>query len=148
MIKKVILLIAATAINLLYLPVVVLAVTAPILTTPLGLSLAEIKMTGTEFVMLQNNTGSTITNLSEYSVYGFNNVNPLASGVNISVQQLPSGNLLAGQTVLLGDGGATCGATITADLSLSLTDSTGYLQIVKSSFVGGVLTQISGDAVS
>lgn len=148
MIKKVILLIAATTINLLYLPVIVLAVTAPTLATPPGLSLAEIKMTGSELVMLQNNTGSTITNLSEYSIYGFNNVNPLASGVNISVQQLPAGSLLAGQTVLLSDGGATCGAAITDSLSISLTDSTGYLQVVKSSFVGGVLTQTSGDAVS
>ncbi len=143
-------LIVAAAINLLYLPVIVLAASppAPTLATPPGLSLAEIKMTGSEFVMLQNNTGSTITNLSEYLVYGFNNVNPLAPGVNISIQQLPLGSLLSGQTVLLSDGGATCGAAITDGLSISLTDSTGYLQVVKSSFVGGVLTQTSGDAVS
>ncbi len=141
-------LIAAVAVSMLYLPTVAFAVAAPALATPTGLSLAEIKMTGTEFIMLQNNTGNTITNLTDYSLYGFNNVNPLAPGVNISVQQLPTGNLLPGQTVLLSDGGATCGAAITADLSIGLTDGSGFVQVVKSSFANGQVVQASGDSVS
>jgi len=129
-------------------PVSVLADSAPALATPVGLSLAEIKMTGSEFIMLQNNTGSTITNLIDYSLYGFNKVNPLDKDVNVSVQQLPNGSLLNGQTLLLSDGGATCGSAITDSLSISLTDGGGYLEIVKSELMGGLIKHTSGDAVS
>src|SRR5579859_6792604 len=77
------------------------AASAPILAGPSGLALIEIKITGNEFVMLQNNTGSTITDLSRYWLYNFNNINPLASGVSSSTQQLPVAALGPGQTVLL-----------------------------------------------
>ena len=147
MTKKVILPIVAIAINLFYFPVLAYAA-APTLAVPPGLSLAEIKMTGTEFVMLQNNTGATINDLSQYWLQGFNNTDPSSRGVNSSIQQLPFGALLSGQTVLLSDGGATCGAAITDNLAVSLTDGSGYLQVIKSSVVGGLLTQTVGDAVS
>ncbi len=130
-------------------PVLASAVDAPILATPPGLSLAELKITGSEFVMLQNNTGAKIDDLSSYWLYSFNKTNPLTAGVTSSSQQLPSGSLDNGQTVFLSaDGGATCGAAITDDLSVSLTDSGGYLEVVKTELVGGLLTQTAGDAVS
>lgn len=129
-------------------PVSVLAADPPPLAVPTGLSLAEIKITGNEFVVLQNN-GAAITDLSKYWLYVFNNVNPLATGVSSSSQQLPAGSLATGQTVLLSaSGGNTCGAAITAKLSLSLTDSGGFLEIVQTSLSGGLLVQTAGDAVS
>lgn len=132
----------------LYLTKIVLAATAPILSVPSGLALAEIKITGNEFIMLQNNSGSTISDLSQYWLYGFNNLNPLASGVNSSTQQLPTGSLESGQTILLSQGGPTCGAAVTTKLSISLTDSGGYLMVVKTDMINGIFQQTAGDAVS
>ena len=129
-------------------PVFVSAATVPALAVPQGLSFAEIKMTGTEFVMLMNNSGADITDLSSYWLNGFNKTNPTEPGVTSSSQQLPAGTLANGQTLLLSDGGPTCGAAITDSLSISLGDSAGYLGIVKTSLVSGVLIQTAGDAVS
>ena len=130
-------------------PAKVSAITPPALAVPSGLSLAEIKITGSEFLMLYNNTGSTITDLSKHWLYVFNNVNPLAPGVSSSTQQLPAANLGSGQTILLSaNGGATCGAAVTGKLNISLTDSGGFLEVVQTSLVGGVLVQTAGDAVS
>ena len=127
----------------------VLAASPPTAAVPLGLSLAEIKVTGNEFVMLQNNTGTTITDLSKYWLYFFNNVNPLAVGVSSSSQQMPPGSLLNGQTILLSaNGGNTCGAAVTGKLSLSLNDSGGFLEVVQISLVNGLLVQTAGDALS
>lgn len=121
----------------------------PALAAPSGLSLIEIKITGNEFVMLQNNTGSTISDLSRYWLYDFNNTNPMASGVSSSTQQLPATALAAGQTVMLSSaGGSTCGAAVTAKLSISLTDSGGFLEVVQTNMVGNSLVQTAGDAVS
>lgn len=125
------------------------ATTPPALAVPSGLALAEVKITGSEFVMLLNNSGSTITDLSKYWLYVFNNVNPLAPGVSSSTQQLPTVSLAAGQTVLLSaNGGATCGAAVSGKLSISLNDSGGFLEVVQTSLVGGVVVQTAGDAVS
>lgn len=125
------------------------AATLPSLASPTGLSLAEIKITGNEFIMLMNNTNSNIPDLSKYWLYDFNNSNPLAAGVSSSSQQLPVASLGIGQTILLNaNGGSTCGAAVTAKLSLSLTDSSGFLEVVQTSIVGGVLVQTAGDAVS
>lgn len=127
----------------------VLAVAPPTLATPVGLSLAEIKITGNEYIMLQNNTGATISDLGNYWLYGFNSTDPTTPGTSSSSQQLPVANLAAGQTILLSaDGGATCGAAVTAKLSISLTDTSGFLQVVRTNFSGGVLTQTAGDSVS
>lgn len=125
------------------------AATAPALATPPGLSLAEIKITGNEFVMLHNNSTSAITDLSKYWLYVFNNLNPLAAGVSISTQQLPAGSLASGQTILLSaNGGNTCGAAITGKLSVSLNDAGGFLQVVQSGMSAGLLVQTAGDAAS
>lgn len=130
------------------LPIKTYSASAPAIEAPSGLSFLELKVTGSEFVMLVNNTGSKIEDLSQYWLYGFNNTNPLAVGVNNSSQQLPSGSLEKGQTVLLSQGGSTCGAAVTGKLSISLTDSGGYLEIVKTSLVNNLLTQTAGEAVS
>lgn len=147
MFQKIVLVVLWVGALVFYFPAKGFAV-APALEGPSGLSIVEIKMTGTEFVMLQNNTGAPIMDLSSYWLHAFNNVNPLATGVNSSSQQLPAGILGEGQTLLLSDGGPTCGAAITANLSVGLTDSTGYLQIFKSSLAGGILSQAAGDGVS
>lgn len=133
-----------------FVPEMASAITAPPpIATPAGLSIVEIKITGNEFLMLQNNTGVTITDLSKYWLYDFNNMNPLASGVSSSTQQLPGGSLGNGQILLLSaNGGQTCGAAVTGKLSVSLTDSGGFLEIVQTSLSGGVLIQTAGDAVS
>lgn len=130
-------------------PAIVWATSPPTLDVPAGLSIAEVKITGSEFVMLQNSTGVAIGDLSTYWLYNFNNSNPLASGVSSSTQQLPSAPLDIGQTILLSaNGGATCGAAVTDKLSISLTDSMGFLEVVQQSLVGGVLVQTAGDAVN
>lgn len=127
----------------------VLAAMPPAAVVPPGLSLAEIKITGNEFVMLQNSTGASIPDLSKYWLYVFNNVNPLSVGVSSSSQQLPAGSLQSGQTVLLSaNGGSTCGAAITGKLNLSLNDSGGFLEVVQTDFSGGSLTQTAGDSLS
>ncbi len=126
----------------------ILAASPPSLATPNGLSLAEIKITGSEFVMLQNN-GAAIADLSRYWLYAFNGTNPLAAGVSSSTQQLPAAALAPGQTILLSaGGGATCGAAVTARLSVSLTDSGGFLEVVQTSLSGNTLVQTAGDSVS
>ena len=126
------------------------AVTSPpTLAAPSSLSLIEVKITGNEFIMLQNNTSLIIPDLSRFWLYDFNNTNPLASGVSSSTQQLPAVALAVGQTIMLSaNGGSTCGAAVTAKLSISLTDAGGFLEVVQTSMNGSTLTQTAGDAVS
>lgn len=132
-----------------FIPKTVWATTPPVLEVPASLSLAEIKITGNEFLLLQNNSGATISDLSKYWLYSFNNVNPLAVGVSSSSQQLPPVSLANGQTVLLSaNGGSTCGAAVTSKLSISLTDSGGFLEIIQTSISNSLLIQTAGDAVS
>ncbi len=122
---------------------------APKLTAPNGLSIAEIKITGSEFVVLQNNTAATIPDLGSYWLYAFNKTDPSAAGASSSGQQLPLGQLDPGQTLLLSsDARATCGAEIAGNLSLSFGDSAGYLEVMKQTVVNGALTQTPGDTVS
>lgn len=123
---------------------------APPMSVPEGLVILEVKMTGDEFIMLQNNTNSTITNLGSYWLTAYNNVNPLAAGVANSSQQLPTAALQPGQTVLLSTNPMqTCGASLAGKLSLSLSDSGGFMQITQSALSpSGAITQTPGDVVS
>jgi hypothetical protein len=123
---------------------------APLLTTPAGLSIAEIKVTGDEFVMLQNNSGTSIPDLSTYWLQDFNSPNPLGSGVGNSSQQLPAVSLDQGNTILLSSTTRdTCGAEVAGKLSVSLTDSGGFLELVQmSTNTNGGIDQSAGDAVS
>lgn len=125
------------------------AISPPTLEVPTGLAIAEIKITGNEFILLQNNSATTIPDLSPYWLYAFNASDPTTPGATSSTQQLPAASLGAGQTVLLSaDGGSTCGAAVTADLSVSLSDTAGFVQVNYASFSGGSLTLTPGDSVS
>jgi hypothetical protein len=122
---------------------------APAIAVPSGLSLVEIKMTGDEFVILQNNTDQTL-DLRNYWLTAYNNVNPLTAGVSSASQQLPSALLLAGQTLLLSaDPMQTCGASIAGKLSVGLTDGGGFMQLTSSHMnQHGAIEQTAGDFVS
>jgi hypothetical protein len=127
----------------------VLAAGPPTIATPAGLSISQLKITGDEFVVLTNNTANTISNLSSYWLYAFNNVNPLATGVSSSSEQLPTASLGAGQAILLSSNGmATCGAVVAGKLSISLGDSSGFLQLVQMGMSASGVTQNSVDSVS
>ncbi len=122
----------------------------PAMLAPAGLSVLQIKITGNEFIMLQNNTGADIlaSELSNYWLYAYNSSNPAAPGTSSTSQQLPAAVLEDGQTILLSNGGSTCGAAIADDLSVSLSDSAGYLSVIHVTFSGGVLNQTIGDSLA
>jgi len=124
--------------------------TPPPLAVPTELVLAEIKITGDEFLIIQNNSGTNIADLSQYWLEGFNNVNPLAAGVSSSTQQLPAVNLAAGQSVMLSAvARPTCAVAVAGKLNLSLSDSGGFLEIVQLTPVAsGAVSHLPGDAVS
>lgn len=132
------------------LPLHALALAPPTMDVPQGLSFAEIKITGDEFLVLQNNTGTTITDLSSYWLENFNNMNPLAAGVSNSSQQLPQVALGDGQTLLLSSTTMpTCGSAVAGKLSLSLTDSGGFLELVQlTQNAGGAIAETPGDVVN
>lgn len=123
---------------------------APPMAAPNGLTLLEIKMTGDEFVMLQNNTGEVISNISSYWLTTYNNVNPLAAGVSSTTQQLPTASLGVGETLLLSAAPMqTCGASVAGKLSVSLGDGGGFLQLAASSLAtNGTVIQTPVDALS
>lgn len=132
-------------------PFPVFAVTVPpAMAAPAGLSFTELKMTGDEFVVLQNNSGEDITDLSNYWLEDFNNVNPLTAGASNSSQQLPAVALGNGQTLLLSAATMpTCGAAVAGHLSVNLTDSGGFLELVRMvQNADGAVTQTPGDVVS
>lgn len=123
---------------------------APAMSAPPGLSLLEIKITGDEFIVLQNNTAAAITDTGSYWLTAYNNADPLAPGVSVSSQQLPTASLQPGQTLLLSANPmVTCGASVAGKLSLGLTDSGGFLQLTQSSLnSAGAVVQSPGDLVS
>ena len=127
------------------------AVTAPpSLSLPAQLAIAEIKITGDEFLVIQNNSGTAVVDLSQYWLEGFNNVNPLAAGVSNSAQQLPAVSLAAGQSVMLSAvARPTCASTVAGKLNLSLSDSGGFLEIIQLRLAAsGAVSHVPGDAVS
>lgn len=121
----------------------------PPMAVPPLLALSEIKITGDEFVVLKNNSGKDIADLSSYWLDGYNNNQPLAAGVTNTSQQLPAVRLASGQTALLSSSGmATCGAAVTAKLSVGLTDSGGFLQLIQSTQTSLGVTKLPVDYVS
>lgn len=126
----------------------VLAAGPPVLATPSGLSIAEIQITGDEFIVLQNNSGSTISDLNSYWLYYFNKTDP--TGLKPTFIQLPAGHLNVGQTVQLSTiGRPACGATVVDNLSTSLIDSGGFLELVKFSINSiGTINQTVSDSLS
>lgn len=105
-------------------------------------------MTGSESIVLQNITSSPI-NLSNYVLQYFNSRAPSNLNVYTSAQALPSFSLGAGQSFLLsGDSAPTCGAAGVANLGFSLSDTSGYIQIVKVAQAGGVTSYTTQDGVN
>jgi len=119
----------------------------PPLSAPPGLAVTEVKVTGDEFVVLQNNATVSIPDLSKYWLYTFNKTNPLVAGATSTAQQLPAATLPAGASVLLSGGGTTCGATVAAKLVISLGDSAGALQLLAST-AAGLIVPTPVDTVS
>lgn len=121
----------------------------PAMSGPPFLAISQIKITGDEFVVLRNNTGRDIADLSSYWLDGYNSNQPLGAGVTNSTQQLPFVKLAAGQTILLSSSGmSTCGAAVSAKLSVSLTDSGGFLQVIQTSQSNLGITKLPVDFVS
>lgn len=122
---------------------------SPPMAVPPVLAFSEIKITGDEFIFLKNNTGQDITNLNSYWLDGYNSSQPLSAGVTNTAQQLPAVKLANGQTLLLSsDGMATCGAAVTAKLSISLTDSGGFLQLIQTTQTALGITKFPIDYLS
>lgn len=105
---------------------------APVLALqPSDLTIIQFKMTGSESVVIQN-TSPNVLSLKNYWLEYFNKNNPTLPGVSSNSQQLPDFILATGQTILLsGDSAPTCGATVISNLSISLSDTSGYLRITK-----------------
>lgn len=96
------------------------------------LIVAQIKVTGEEFIVLQNNGEKDIPDLSLFSIKSISNVNPSSQGATSSVQHLPAVTLGYGERLLLSTAiRPTCGATVAGKLSLSFLDSGGSIQILR-----------------
>lgn len=121
----------------------------PAMAVPPVLAFSEIKITGDEFIFLKNNTGKDINDLSSYWLDGYNSNQPLSAGVANTSQQLPAVNLAANQTILLSSNGmATCGAAVTAKLSVGLSDSGGFLQLIQTAQTSLGITKFPVDYLS
>lgn len=91
-----------------------------------GLVIREIKITGDEFMVLQND-GPDIGSLSDYWLGYIGD----DSSTPPPVQRLPDTQLLADHAILLSGGGAidTCDASIVDELSPSLSDTKGSIAL-------------------
>lgn len=118
-------------------------------TAPSGdLAIIEIKPTSSESAVIENITSTTL-NLQNYILEYFNKSVPASFNVPTSTQQLPNFTLAPNQTFLLtGDSISTCGASGVASMGISLSDSSGYLEVVKISASGGNVSYTQQDKVS
>ncbi len=112
------------------------------------LTIISFKMTGSESIVLENTSGASL-NLQNYILEYFNK----SSGINFNVptdsQQLPNFILQPQQSFLLsGDTVATCGATGESNLSISLSDTNGYFEVIKVGGSGPTVTYTPQDHVS
>lgn len=116
---------------------------------PVGdLAIIEFKPTSSESVVIENISASSV-NLQNYILEYFNKSVPTSFNVPTATQNLPNFNLAPNQTYLFtGDSIGTCGAVGVSNLALSLSDSSGYLEIVKSTGSGGNITYTQQDKVS
>ncbi|MDB5160908.1 MAG: hypothetical protein JWO96_288 [Candidatus Saccharibacteria bacterium] len=98
---------------------------------PNDLTIIQLKMTGSETIVIENTSAANI-NLSNYLLQYFNKSAPASLAVPTSTQQLPGVTLLPKQTILIsGDSSVTCGAAAVANESFTLSDTSGYLMAVK-----------------
>lgn len=112
------------------------------------IAIIEIKPTSSESVVIEN-ISSTSINLQNYAIEYFNKSVPVNFNIPTNSQQLPNFTLLPQQSFLFtGDYVGTCGASGVANLGVSLSDTSGYLQIVKISNVSGVVSHTPQDKVN
>src|SRR4051812_23435522 len=98
---------------------------------PSDLTIINMKMTGSESLVIEN-TSAFPLNLQTYQVEYFNKSIPTSLALPSSTQQLPNLILNPQEAILLdGDNASTCGATAVANLSFSLSDTSGYLVVMK-----------------
>jgi hypothetical protein len=98
---------------------------------PGDLTLIEVKMTGSEALVIENTSTGSI-NLQNYLVEYFNKVAPASLATPTSSQQLPNIMLAPQQSILLNsDSSLICGASAVAPLGFSLSDTGGYMAIMK-----------------
>lgn len=88
-----------------------------------ALMVRQIKITGTEFVVLQATTD--IPDLSSFWI-GYTSSDTADAGAIVPTQQLPVRHLASGQAVLMtSDGAEVCDAVLVVKLSISLADTKG-----------------------
>jgi hypothetical protein len=112
------------------------------------LSLAQIKITGDEFVVLRNNTSSNLA-LNKFWLQYYNDFNLTNSGISNSSVQLPAVTLGSHQEILLASGVAPdCGQVLVAKLSFSLKDTAGLLQVLAVNQTNGLIGYQAEDQAS
>lgn len=118
-------------------------------TTPNGdLAIIEFKPTSSESVVIEN-IGASSINLQNYILQYFNKSSPANFNIPTTSQQLPNFTLQPQQSFLLtGDSAGTCGASGVANLSISLSDSSGYLEVAKVSGSAGNIDYTVQDKVN
>jgi len=95
------------------------------------LTIIQIKMTGSENIVIENTSSSSL-NLSNYLLEYFNKNTPTSLATPTSAQQLPNITIPQQQAILLNsDNSLTCGVAAVVNLSFSLSDTSGYLMISK-----------------
>jgi hypothetical protein len=95
------------------------------------LTIIQIKMTGSETIVLENTSPQPL-NLSNYLLEYFNKAAPASLAVPTSTQQLPSLTIAPKQSVLIsGDSSPTCGASVVAGESFTMSDTGGYVLVAK-----------------
>jgi hypothetical protein len=98
---------------------------------PGDLTIIELKMTGTESVVVENTSTAPI-NLQNYLIEYFNKAIPASLAIPTSTQQLPNISLGPQQSLLLNsDNAATCGAAAVANSGFSLSDTSGQIAIMR-----------------
>lgn len=122
----------ALAVLLMATPSAFAALAPPEPETPESLALVRLKITGEEYIEIQNNSSEDIDDLSLYALRSYSNVNAAAVGATASSQSFPALKLKQGARLLLSRGiRPTCGASISGRLSLTLVDGGGTVQIVR-----------------
>lgn len=115
----------------------------PVPEAPESLAIVRIKITGEEYIEIQNNSSEDIDDLSAYSIQAFNDVDPLTSGAATSTQSFPAFKLGQGDRLLLNNSiRPTCGAAYAGKLTLSLVDGGGTVRIIKASALSETETKI------
>jgi hypothetical protein len=105
--------------------------TAHALWSPNELTIIQLKMTGSESLVIENTAGSSL-NIGNYLIEYFNKAQPTSLAVPTSTQPLPGITLLPRQAILISsDSSFTCGVVAVANQSFTMSDTSGYLMVTK-----------------